>query len=134
MSRVLIVYTSWYEKHIARMLDISVEILEKNYKCDKAKAPGAIELSALAKYKFEKNKYLGVLFLGIIVRGETSHYDLISSETFRSIGTLAYQYFNIAVVNNVICVENQSQLEKRLIGNTQNNANALIQLINEKSS
>ena len=134
MNKVLIVHTSWYEKHIARMLDISVEILEKNYKCDKAKAPGAIELSALAKYKLEKNKYLGVLFLGVIVRGETSHYDLISSETFRSIGTLSDKYFNIAVINNVICVENQSQLEKRLITNTQSNANALIQLINEKSN
>ena len=134
MNKVLIVHTSWYEKHIARMLDISVEILEKNYKCDKAKAPGAIELSALAKHKLEKNKYLGVLFLGVIVRGETSHYDLISSETFRSISTLSDKYFNIAVINNVICVENQSQLEKRLITNTQSNANALIQLINEKSS
>tara|TARA_B100000945_G_scaffold135665_1_gene108233 strand:+ start:805 stop:1209 length:405 start_codon:yes stop_codon:yes gene_type:complete len=134
MNRVLIVHTSWYEKHIAKMLDISVEILEKNYKCDIAKAPGAFELSALAKYKLKKNKYLGVLFLGIIIRGETSHYDLISSETFRSIGTLANQYFNIAIINNVICVENQSQLEERLIINTQNNANALIQLINEKFS
>ena len=134
MNKVLIVHTSWYEKHIAKMLDISVEILEKHYKCDKAKAPGAIELSALAKYKLEKNKYLGVLFLGVIVRGETSHYDLISSETFRSISILADKYFNIAVINNVICVENQSQLEKRLITNTQSNANALIQLINEKSN
>ena len=134
MNKVLIVHTSWYEKHIAKMIDISVEILEKHYKCDKAKAPGAIELSALAKYKLEKNKYLGVLFLGVIVRGETSHYDLISSETFRSISTLSDKYFNIAVINNVICVENQSQLEKRLITNTQSNANALIQLINEKSS
>lgn len=134
MNRVLIVHTSWYEKHITKMLDISVEILGKNYKCDKAKAPGAFELSALAKYKLKKNKYLGVLFLGIIIRGETSHYDLISSETFRSIGTLANQYFNIAIINNVICVENQSQLEERLIINTQNNAKALIQLINEKFS
>ena len=134
MNKVLIVHTSWYEKHIAKMLDISVEILEKHYKCDKAKAPGAIELSALAKHKLEKNKYLGVLFLGVIVRGETSHYDLISSETFRSISTLSDKYFNIAVINNVICVENQSQLEKRLITNTQSNSNALIQLINEKSN
>ena len=134
MNRVLIVHTSWYEKHIARMLDISVEILEKNYKCDKAKAPGAFELSALAKHKLEKNKYLGVLFLGIIIRGETSHYDLISGETFRSISTLSDKYFNIAIINNVICVEDQSQLEERLVINTQNNANALIQLINEKFS
>ena len=84
--------------------------------------------------KLEKKKYLGILFLGIIVRGETSHYDLISKETFRSISNLADKYFNVAIINNVICVENQSQLEERLIINTRNNANALIQLINEKSS
>ena len=96
MNKVLIVHTSWYEKDIARMLDISVEILEKNFKCEKAKAPGAFELSALAKYKLEKKKYLGILFLGIIVRGETSHYDLISKETFRSISNLADKYFNVA--------------------------------------
>ena len=134
MNRVLIVHTSWYQKQIAKMLDISVEILEKSFKCDKAKAPGAIELSALAKNKLKRNNYVGVLFLGIIIKGETSHYDLISSETFRSIGNLADEYFNVALINNVICVENQSQLEKRLIINTQNNANALIQLVNEKSS
>ena len=134
MNRVLIVHTSWYQKQIAKMLDISIEILEKSFKCDKAKAPGAIELSALAKNKLKRNNYVGVLFLGIIIKGETSHYDLISSETFRSIGNLADEYFNVALINNVICVENQSQLEKRLIINTQNNANALIQLVNEKSS
>tara|TARA_Y100001970_G_scaffold160028_1_gene195797 strand:+ start:1860 stop:2264 length:405 start_codon:yes stop_codon:yes gene_type:complete len=134
MNRVLIVHTSWYQKQIAKMLDISVEILEKSFKCDKAKAPGAIELSALAKNKLKRNNYVGVLFLGIIIKGETSHYDLISSETFRSIGNLADEYFNVALINNVICVENQSQLEKRLIINSQNNANALIQLVNEKSS
>ena len=134
MNRVLIVHTSWYQKQIAKMLDISIEILEKSFKCDKAKAPGAIELSALAKNKLKRNNYVGVLFLGIIIKGETSHYDLISSETFRSIGNLADEYFNVALINNVICVENQSQLEKRLIINSQNNANALIQLVNEKSS
>ena len=134
MNRILIVHTSWYQKQIAKMLDISVEILEKSFKCDKAKAPGAIELSALAKNKLKRNNYVGVLFLGIIIKGETSHYDLISSETFRSIGNLADEYFNVALINNVICVENQSQLEKRLIINSQNNANALIQLVNEKSS
>ena len=99
-----------------------------------AKSIDQLEDEDIIFEKLEKNKYLGVLFLGIIIRGETSHYDLISSETFRSISTLADKYFNIAIINNVICVEDQSQLEERLVTNTQNNVNALIQLINEKSS
>ena len=40
----------------------------------------------------------------------------------------------IAFINNVICVENLNQLEDRIEVNTLNNTNALINLINEKSS
>jgi hypothetical protein len=40
----------------------------------------------------------------------------------------------LALINNVICVENIEQLKERLVKNTTNNAKALIQLINEKSS
>ena len=36
--------------------------------------------------------------------------------------------------DNVICVENIEQLEERLVKNTTNNSNALIELVNEKSS
>jgi 6,7-dimethyl-8-ribityllumazine synthase len=81
----------------------------------------------------EKNSYVGVLFLGIVVRGETTHYELVTNEAFRSIGNLALDFSNISVINNVICVENKDQLLKRLTANTENNAKALISLINEKS-
>ena len=40
----------------------------------------------------------------------------------------------IAFINNVICVESLNQLEDRIEVNTLNNTNALINLINEKSS
>ena len=115
------------------MIDISVEILEQKFVCVKAKAPGAIELAALAKSKMPKENYVGVICHGIVIRGETSHYDLVTNETFRSIGSLSENFFNIAVINNVICVENTTQLLERLEKNTRNNTNALISLINEKS-
>ena len=133
MNKILIVHTSWYEEDITKMIDISVEILEQKFACVKAKAPGAIELSALAKSKMHKENYVGVIFHGIVIRGETSHYDLVTNETFRSIGSLSENFFDIAVINNVLCVENTTQLLERLEKNTRNNTNALISLINEKS-
>jgi len=135
MNKILIVHTSWYEEYIKTMIDSVTNILTPRYDIDLACAPGAIELSALAKYKIlqEKNLYAGVLFLGIVVRGETTHYELVTNETFRSIGNLALDFSNISVINNVICVENKDQLLKRLTTNTENNAKALISLINEKS-
>ena len=134
MNKVLIVHTSWYEEKISNMVNISVEILEKSFKCEKAKAPGATELVALAKNKLKKAKFNGVIFHGIVVRGETSHYDLVTSETFRSIGSLAEEFCDISIINNVICVENDEQLQARLEKNTRKNTEALISLINEKSS
>ena len=133
MNKILIVHTSWYEEDITKMIDISVEILEQKFACVKAKAPGAIELAALAKSKMHKENYVGVIFHGIVIRGETSHYDLVTNETFRSIGSLSENFFNIAVINNVLCVENTTQLSERLEKNTRNNTDALISLINEKS-
>ena len=133
MNKILIVHTSWYEEEITKMIDISVEILEQKFACDKAKAPGAIELAALAKSKMHKENYVGVIFHGIVIRGETSHCDLVANETFRSIGSLSENFFDIAVINNVLCVENATQLSERLEKNTRNNTNALISLINEKS-
>ena len=133
MNKILIVHTSWYEEEITKMIDISVEILEQKFTCVKAKAPGAIELAALAKSNMHKENYVGVICHGIVIRGETSHYDLVTNETFRSIGSLSENFFDIAVINNVICVENTTQLLERLEKNTRNSTNALISLINEKS-
>ena len=133
MNKILIVHTSWYEEDITKMIDISVEILEQKFACVKAKAPGAIELASLAKSKMHKENYVGVICHGIVIRGETSHYDLVTNETFRSIGSLSENFYDIAVINNVICVENTTQLLERLEKNTRNNTNALISLINEKS-
>tara|TARA_X000000368_G_scaffold392767_1_gene357908 strand:+ start:88375 stop:88839 length:465 start_codon:yes stop_codon:yes gene_type:complete len=152
-KRILIVHTSWYEEYISEMLNISKEILE-DFDCTTAVAPGALELAALAAYKIlhneesvyqdrlpftsaeeiSSNDFIGVLFLGIIIKGETSHYDLITKEVFRSINSLAIEHIGLSFINNVICVENKEQLEPRLVRNTTNNTKALIQLINEKSS
>ena len=117
MNKVLIVHTCWYEKYIDEMIAIAKEELHKktnmNFEVNTARAPGALELASLAQNKIEKfnGEYSGILFVGIIIRGETSHYDLVTKETFRSIGVFSEKNFNIAVLNNVICVENKVQLK-----------------------
>ena len=133
MSKILIVCTSWYEDHLKKMIQISKTSLESEYDVQFLTAPGAIELAALAKNSLNKENFSGVLFLGIIIRGETSHYDLVSQETFRSIGNLALEFPDKAIINNVICIENETQLVERIEKNTLNNCNALRNLIHEKS-
>ena len=135
MNKVLIVHTSWYKEYIDEMIKESSDILtEANFSINLTCAPGAIELAALAKNKILKDKYMGVLFLGVVIRGETTHYELVTNETFRSIGNLSMDFNDISFINNVLCVENVSQLKERIQKNTENNAKALIDLIYEKSS
>ena len=140
MNKILVVQTAWYEEQTVDMSNIVINILE-NDELDKttsvitSAAPGALELAAVAKHHIVKHDdYIGIIFNGIVIRGETVHYELVTNETFRSIGSLAESFCNIAIINNVICVENLAQLEKRLVKNTKNNTYALIELINEKSS
>ena len=132
-DEILIIHTSWYKDFINEMSDTALEILEStNYKIKVHKAPGSLEIPALAKAKIS-SKTLGILAIGIIIRGETSHYDLVSTETFRSLGQLALDYPDVSLINGVLCVDNKDQLERRYISTTTNNANALLALINEKS-
>lgn len=135
MNKVLIIHTSWYKEYIDEMIKESSDILIKaNFSINLTCAPGAIELAALAKNKILKDKYMGVLFLGVVIRGETTHYELVTNEAFRSIGNLSMDFNDISFINNVLCVENVSQLKERIQKNTENNAKALIDLIYEKSS
>ena len=81
MNNILVVHTSWYKEQIKSMIDISQGILSTDFNIDLLCAPGVIELPALAKHKIlkregsDQEQYLGVLFLGIVVRGETTHYE-----------------------------------------------------------
>ena len=131
----LIVHTSWYKEDIAKM----IEIARKQLGIDTSllSVPGSLELAAGAKRYIENIGYiedldldlrvslLGIIFCGIVIRGETSHYDLVTQETFRAIGNLALEFPHINMVNNVICVENKEQLIERLEKNTVNNSKAL---------
>ena len=135
MNKVLIIKTSWYKDYIDDMSKIAREYLSNNFSIDEYIVPGSLELAAFAKNRMSKNEdeYIGVFFIGIIVRGETSHYDLISNQCFRDIGRLSLEYPNISIINNVICVDDKEQLIKRFQENTKNNVKGLIALINEKS-
>ena len=136
----LIVHTSWYEEHIDNMVFIASKELDF-FQTRPLCVPGALELAAEAKRFLTNEEYKksdivnpanpvwdnvrGIIFCGIIMRGETSHYELVTRETFRSIGCLALEFPDIFMVNNVICVDNENQLAERLEKTTKNNARSL---------
>lgn len=50
-----------------------------------ASVPGAYELPLAAKLLAESGTYAGVACLGVVIRGETSHYDFVCAESARGI-------------------------------------------------
>ena len=74
MNKILIVHTSWYSEYINEMVQIATNVIsDSEHEYETTCAPGAIELAALGKHHLIQNKssyYSGVLFLGIVVRGE----------------------------------------------------------------
>jgi len=119
MNNILVVHTSWYKEHIKSMIDISQGILSTDFNIDLLCAPGVIELPALAKHKIlkregsDQEQYLGVLFLGIVVRGETTHYELISESTAQGLMQLSINT-NKPIGFGLIATENLLQAEERV--------------------
>tara|TARA_B100001027_G_scaffold155605_1_gene109473 strand:- start:43 stop:459 length:417 start_codon:yes stop_codon:yes gene_type:complete len=136
MSKFIVVHTSWYEEYINDMKEIISEELA-GLEVSFYEVPGSLELAAMGERilkGYHKDEGVeGIIFCGVVIRGETTHYELVTTETFREIGNLALDHPWIAIINNVICVENEEQLKIRNKKNTLNNVKALKTLAKSKN-
>lgn len=53
-----------------------------------AHVPGAYEIPVLAKKMLRQKEYIGVIALGAVIRGETSHYDFVAGDCSRGLMTV----------------------------------------------
>ncbi len=70
--------------------------------------PGAFELPLAAKYLAESGRYDGVVCLGAVIRGETSHYDHVCAEAARGIQDVQLRT-GVPCAFGVLTVENMDQ-------------------------
>lgn len=95
--------------------------------------PGAFEIPAIVKLLDESSKYEGIITLGAVVRGETSHYDYVCNEVSKGIGTLALTG-RTPLVFGVLTTETIEQALQRAGGKAGNKgsevANDILELIN----
>lgn len=74
--------------------------------------PGAFELPMLAQKLAKSGKYDAVICVGAVIRGSTSHYDLVCSETAKGIAQAA-MHTGVPVLFGVITTENIEQAIER---------------------
>ena len=98
--------------------------------------PGAFELPLAAKYAAESGRFAGVACLGVVIRGETSHYDHVCSEAARGIQEVQLAT-GVPCSFGVITAENRGQAEARSGGDKRdqgrNAASAVVRMASLRS-
>lgn len=70
--------------------------------------PGAFELPLAAKWCAESGRYTGVACLGAVIRGETTHYDHVCTETARGVARVSLDT-GVPCAFGVLTVETMEQ-------------------------
>jgi 6,7-dimethyl-8-ribityllumazine synthase len=83
---------------------------------DRISVPGVLEipaaLSMALKAQGNEHHYDGYVLLGCVIRGETTHYDIVANESARAIMSMVAERA-IAVGNGILTVENPAQAKAR---------------------
>jgi len=79
------------------------------------RVPGAFEIPVCAKHLIENNTNDALIALGVIIKGETDHADLVGSSVTTSLQNLALAN-NIPIIHEVLLTENREQAVERCQG------------------
>jgi 6,7-dimethyl-8-ribityllumazine synthase len=89
---LLIVEARFYDDIANLLLAGATRALEQgNATFDRVTVPGALEIPAAIRLALEGADYDAHVALGCVIRGETSHYDVVAGESARGLMDLAVQ-------------------------------------------
>ncbi|WP_428246915.1 6,7-dimethyl-8-ribityllumazine synthase [Ferrovibrio sp.] len=114
--RVLIIEARFYEDISDALFEGARAAIEaSDFHYDRIDVPGALEIPAAIRFAMNRKgdmAYDGFVALGCVIRGETSHYDIVSNESARALQDLAVNH-QAAIGNGIITVENEEQAWER---------------------
>ncbi|MDC3134781.1 6,7-dimethyl-8-ribityllumazine synthase [Prochlorococcus sp. AH-716-J09] len=74
--------------------------------------PGSFELPIAAKTLMKKKSYDVLIALGAVIRGETSHYDVVISEASKGISQVSNEH-NVPIIFGVLTTDTMQQALER---------------------
>ncbi|HEY9787704.1 MAG TPA: 6,7-dimethyl-8-ribityllumazine synthase [Candidatus Obscuribacterales bacterium] len=104
-ARIAIIQASWHKEITDRMVEAAANILE-NAECqaiDVYIVPGSYEIPLTAKKIAKTGKYEALFVFGVILKGETDHYDVIVQTCIRELGKVMYDW-EIPVIMEILPV------------------------------
>lgn len=106
---LLIVEARFYDDLSDALLDGAVSALgAAGATFDRVTVPGALEIPAAIRFAANIHRYNGYVALGCVIRGETTHYDIVANESARGIMELTLQA-HLAIGNGILTCENEEQ-------------------------
>ena len=108
MAKLLIVEARFYDHLNDLLLDgARTAIEEAGHRHETVTVPGALEVPGAIAMAAESGRYDGFVALGVVIRGETYHFEVVSNESAR--GLMALSMDGIAIGNGILTVENEAQ-------------------------
>jgi len=108
MAKLLIVEARFYD-HLNDMLVAGARaaIAAAGHKAEVITVPGALEIPGAIALADQTGDYAGYVAIGVVIRGETYHFEIVAGESAR--GIMALTMDGIAIGNGILTVENEAQ-------------------------
>jgi 6,7-dimethyl-8-ribityllumazine synthase len=108
MARILVVEARFYEHLGDLLLEGARSAIESaGHAHETVTVPGALEVPAAIALAAETGRYDGFVALGVVIRGETYHFEIVAGESAR--GIMALTLDGLAIGNGILTVENEAQ-------------------------
>jgi 6,7-dimethyl-8-ribityllumazine synthase len=108
MAKFLIVEARFYN-HLNDMLVAGAKAALKvaGHEAEVITVPGALEIPGAISLASESDLYDGYVAIGVVIRGETYHFEIVAGESAR--GIMALTMDGMAIGNGILTVENEQQ-------------------------
>jgi len=108
MAKILIVEARFYD-HLNDLLleGARAAIEEAGHRHETITVPGALEIPGAIALASESDDFDAFVALGVVIRGETYHFEIVAGESAR--GLMALSMDGVAIGNGILTVENEAQ-------------------------
>ena len=108
MAHVLMVEARFYD-HLNDLLlsGARAAIEEAGHSHETITVPGALEIPGAVAMAADTGRYDAFVAIGVVIRGETYHFEIVSNESAR--GLMALTMDGLPIGNGIITTENEAQ-------------------------
>lgn len=108
MANFLIVEARFYG-HLNDMLIAGAKaaLESAGHSAEVVTVPGALEVPGAISMAAESDRYDGFVAIGVVIRGETYHFEIVAGESARALMALTMD--TLAIGNGILTTENETQ-------------------------